>query len=160
MTTAALTTPDVDDVARAFLRRFGTHAAFVEWAGCEESGRLIEMIPRVAGSQAIHRMWADALEALEAKHCNGSDDISGAANAETAYSLFEGYVFGLAVGRQLTADDHTRREDHEEAAALRNTYQGDDDPPDGKRPPLPNAPFDSEEATRLHEAGADVGGVR
>ena len=66
---------DVDAVARAFVRRVGTGAVDVDFGDCDESQRLSETIPRGRGSQAEHRRWHTALEALDTKHNLTTDEF-------------------------------------------------------------------------------------
>ncbi len=62
------TDSDVDAVARAFVRRFGTNAVDVDFGDDDESMRLHEIIPRVRDSATEHTRWRSALEALHKKH--------------------------------------------------------------------------------------------
>ena len=99
---------DVEAAARDFLRRFGILAAKVNFGDTDESQRLLEAIPRGHGSQTEHTRWWDALEAIQAKYglsFEEFDAVESGANGEALLSLEEGYVFGLAVGRQLRAED-------------------------------------------------------
>ncbi len=73
-------------------------------------------------SQAEHTRWQSALEALKETHglsFEEFDAIESGANGEAISSLEEGYVFGLAVGRQLRAEDLPRGAEDDELAALR-----------------------------------------
>jgi len=111
---------DVDAVARAFVRRVGTGAVDVDFD--DESMRLHEIIPHSRGSQDEHTRWWDALDALKTKYhlsFEEFDAIESPANGAAGLSLEEGYVFGLAVGRQLRAEDAPRMEEDDELAALR-----------------------------------------
>ena len=129
-TTADVNTPDVDvddllteserqiaasttllAAARAFVRRVGTGAVDVDFGDCDESQRLGDTIPRGHGSPKEHTRWESALEALDKKHDLSPDEfdaIESGANGEALLSLEEGYVFGLAVGRQLRSEDAVR----------------------------------------------------
>ena len=113
---------DVNAVARAFVRRFGTDAVDVDLDDDDASERLHETIPRGHRGQAEHTRWRSALEALQKKHhlsFEEFDAIESGANGEVVCSLEEGYLFGLAVGRQLRTDDAPGGDDEEALAALR-----------------------------------------
>ena len=118
---------DVDAVARAFVRRFGTGAVDVDFDDDDESTRLHELIPRSRDSAAEHTRWYNALEAIKTKHHLAFaefDGVESSANGAAGMALEEGYVFRLAVGRQLRAKDAPRGDEQEELAALRNVVGG------------------------------------
>ena len=58
------------------------------------------------------------------------DTIESGANGAAGCSLEEGYLFGLAVGRQLSADDEPRGDEDEELAALRAVTSEEKPDPD------------------------------
>ena len=112
---------DVDAVAHYFVRRFGTISADVDFSSPEESTRLIETIPHVRGRGVEHAKWRPALEELAKKHqlsFEEVDAIESGANGEVGCALEEGYLFGLAVGRQLGAEDASRGDEDNELAVL------------------------------------------
>ena len=68
-----------------------------------------------------HAKWRLALEDLEKKHqlsFEEFDAIESGANGAIACALEEGYLFGLAVGRQLGAEDASRGDEDDELAVL------------------------------------------
>ncbi len=131
------TAPEVDAVARYFVRRFGTAAVDVAFGVCEESTRFIEIVPRVYGSQAEHTQWWNALEKLNNDlSFKEYDAIESGANGQSLLTMQEGYVFGLAVGRQLRPEDAPRGDDEEELAAFRGVKNAEET---GGERPAPSA---------------------
>ena len=118
---ATRTDVDVDAVAHYFVRRFGTTSADVDFGSPEESTRLLEAIPRPRGSEVEHAKWQRALDDLATTHQLSFEEVDAIASTTTgqvACALEEGYLFGLAVGRQLGAEDASRGEEDDELAAL------------------------------------------
>ena len=118
---------DVDAVARYFVRQFGTISVDVDFESCEESTRLIETIPHVRGGEVAHAEWQRAMDDLTTTHqlsFKEVDAITSAATGQVACALEEGYLFGLAVGRQLGAEDASRGDEDDELAALQRLAGG------------------------------------
>ena len=79
-------------------------AAKVDFTDDEESLRWLNAVPRGYGSLVEHTRWWNTLDALNTKYGLSFDEFDGVesgANGENLLLLQEGYVFGLAVGRQL-----------------------------------------------------------
>ena len=89
---------------------------------------MIETIPHVRGSEVEHATWRRALEDLDKKHqlsFEEVDAIESGVNGAIACALEEGYLFGLAVGRQLGAEDASRGDEDDELAALQRLAGGE-----------------------------------
>ncbi len=104
--------PAVDNLAWPLLKKADQAAGrdLMHGAGLPDFGShegsllLLEAIPRLGESRADHEQSITALEAVATKYTLTLDEreaIEGGANCEVAESLFEGYVFGLAVGLRL-----------------------------------------------------------
>ena len=82
---------------------------------------MLEAIPRTGESKVEHATWQRAPDDLTTTHqlaFKEVDAIASAANGQVACALEEGYLFGLAVGRQLGAEDAVRGDEDDELATL------------------------------------------